>query len=153
MTEKELSTGNLKQEDALKFILGGNALFTVKNIQTEQRFTYKVLINSKDDQELRVYVMNGTDNTKNYWHFGFINFENGMPMFKVYSIHNRDKEYTKWFERLLRNLAIGLIMPQFEIWHEGRCGRCGRVLTVPESIMNGIGPECAFMGSRVNYGI
>lgn len=30
-----------------------------------------------------------------------------------------------------------------EIWHEGRCGRCGRKLTVPESIAAGIGPECA----------
>jgi hypothetical protein len=28
------------------------------------------------------------------------------------------------------------------IWHEGRCGRCGRRLTVPESIESGYGPEC-----------
>jgi len=28
-------------------------------------------------------------------------------------------------------------------YHEGRCGRCARRLTVPESIINGIGPECA----------
>ena len=27
-------------------------------------------------------------------------------------------------------------------WHEGRCGRCGRKLTVPESIEAGYGPEC-----------
>lgn len=30
-----------------------------------------------------------------------------------------------------------------EVWHEGRCGRCGRKLTVPESIAQGLGPECA----------
>ena len=30
-----------------------------------------------------------------------------------------------------------------EIWHEGVCGRCGRTLTVPESIESGIGPVCA----------
>lgn len=28
-------------------------------------------------------------------------------------------------------------------YHEGRCGKCARVLTVPESIINGIGPVCA----------
>lgn len=28
-------------------------------------------------------------------------------------------------------------------YHEGRCGRCARRLTVPESIINGLGPECA----------
>jgi hypothetical protein len=29
-----------------------------------------------------------------------------------------------------------------EIWHEGSCLRCGRKLTVPESIESGYGPEC-----------
>jgi hypothetical protein len=32
---------------------------------------------------------------------------------------------------------------KLEVWHEGRCGRCGRRLTVPESIESGLGPECA----------
>ena len=27
--------------------------------------------------------------------------------------------------------------------HSGSCGRCGRKLTVPESIDTGLGPECA----------
>jgi hypothetical protein len=27
--------------------------------------------------------------------------------------------------------------------HEGKCGRCGRLLTVPSSIESGIGPECS----------
>ena len=29
-----------------------------------------------------------------------------------------------------------------ELWHEGRCGKCGRVLTVPTSISTGFGPDC-----------
>lgn len=38
-----------------------------------------------------------------------------------------------------------------EIWHEGKCGRCGRQLTVPESIESGFGPECVKMiGSKFN---
>ena len=32
---------------------------------------------------------------------------------------------------------------QLEFWHAGRCGRCGRRLTVPASIASGFGPECA----------
>ena len=28
------------------------------------------------------------------------------------------------------------------VLHEGKCGRCGRKLTVPESIDTGLGPEC-----------
>ncbi len=30
----------------------------------------------------------------------------------------------------------------YKLVHEGRCGRCGRTLTVPESVTEGIGPEC-----------
>lgn len=40
-------------------------------------------------------------------------------------------------------LSTGRELPeQVEVWHEGRCGRCGRRLTVPESISTGFGPEC-----------
>lgn len=34
------------------------------------------------------------------------------------------------------------LMEQGEWWHEGVCGRCGRRLTVPESIEMGFGPDC-----------
>lgn len=27
-------------------------------------------------------------------------------------------------------------------WHQGYCGRCGKVLTVPKSIEQGFGPVC-----------
>jgi len=30
-----------------------------------------------------------------------------------------------------------------EVMHDGRCGRCGRPLTHPDSIQAGIGPVCA----------
>jgi hypothetical protein len=40
---------------------------------------------------------------------------------------------------------VGEVLPneQLEIWHEGRCARCNRRLTVPASIASGFGPECA----------
>lgn len=46
-----------------------------------------------------------------------------------------------WFWRFL---SSGRDFPEtFQFWHEGRCARCGRRLTVPESIATGWGPECA----------
>jgi len=33
--------------------------------------------------------------------------------------------------------------PSVQFWHEGRCGRCGRLLSNPDSIQRGLGPECA----------
>lgn len=34
-------------------------------------------------------------------------------------------------------------LAKVEVWHEGRCARCGRKLTVPTSVALGLGPECA----------
>jgi hypothetical protein len=42
------------------------------------------------------------------------------------------------FRHLPRALPAGV-----EVWHEGHCMRCGRALTVPESISTGLGPVCA----------
>jgi hypothetical protein len=39
-------------------------------------------------------------------------------------------------------LAIKVRMNAVEFWHEGKCGRCNRKLTVPSSIESGFGPEC-----------
>lgn len=44
-------------------------------------------------------------------------------------------------------LAAGEWPPSLLVWHEGRCGKCGRRLTTPESIETGIGPICAGRGS------
>ena len=48
------------------------------------------------------------------------------------------------FDFCFKALSAGS-MRGFEIWHEGKCGRCGRKLTVPESIACGFGPECIGM--------
>jgi len=47
-----------------------------------------------------------------------------------------------WFLDAMRcgRLVLGYSL---EVWHEGRCGRCSRKLTVPESIKSGYGSECA----------
>jgi len=57
-----------------------------------------------------------------------------------------------WSLRLLRRCLACVWTDQdisehgFELMHEGRCGRCGRPLTRPESIQSGIGPICATLG-------
>jgi hypothetical protein len=150
MEQDQIDKGNIRQEQALRFILGGNALFTLKSTKTGMRYTYKVLIDSRNEEQLKVFVLNGSDNTSNYRQIGYIVKDGNMPMFKDYSVHTRDMACKTAFDHVLLNLCIELYMPSLEIWHEGRCCRCGRVLTVPESIENGIGPECAFKDGRFN---
>lgn len=48
--------------------------------------------------------------------------------------------YWLWVNHLGPSKALPT---QVQFWHEGRCGHCGRRLTVPASIFTGFGPDCA----------
>jgi hypothetical protein len=55
-----------------------------------------------------------------------------------------DAPSAKAFAWLFPKLAAGAKLDDLvELYHEGRCGRCGRTLTVPESVATGFGPNCA----------
>ena len=46
------------------------------------------------------------------------------------------------FKYILEKLKSQTLVDFIEIWHQGLCGKCGRRLTVPQSILIGIGPDC-----------
>ena len=49
----------------------------------------------------------------------------------------------KAFSWVHARLSSNMNLPEsVVIHHENRCGRCGKRLTVPESIESGYGPEC-----------
>jgi hypothetical protein len=52
------------------------------------------------------------------------------------------------FDFVFSKLNSGTLSPLIEIWHQGRCGKCGKVLTVPKSIESGFGPECSKSRSK-----
>jgi len=54
------------------------------------------------------------------------------------------------FQYVFNKLIQGTLSEFIEIWHEGRCGKCGRQLTVPSSIESGIGPECSKMLAKTS---
>lgn len=136
-------------EEALNFIMSGNAYFTVVSKVTGQRFTFNVKrphgdkLQEKTDNGFRfVKMMTGRDNETSYTYIGTIN--NGgykhSPKGRV-SATSKGVVALSWVMRWLK--AGELKADQLEIWHEGKCGACGRRLTVPASISSGIGPECA----------
>lgn len=126
---------------AMHFMLGGNARLTFVSRKTGTRFTYRV--RASDDGQIHfVSLMNGPDNETAYAYFGYIRrgvYFHGGAKARV----SRDAPSAKAFEWVYHFLAKGEMKEDLEIWHEGRCGRCGRALTVPESIRTGFGPECA----------
>lgn len=52
-----------------------------------------------------------------------------------------DVRAVKWIAKHLAH-QVDVLLEKADWWHEGVCGRCGRRLTVPESIDTGFGPEC-----------
>jgi hypothetical protein len=121
------------------FVLAGNAIFTLSNPNTGGRFTYRVRASKRDPSLRLVSVLTGPDNSSDYTYLGLVNGEGRFFHGKKSTIAS-DAPSVKafaWFWNHVENPAPAIVQ------HEGRCGRCNRKLTVPESIATGLGPECA----------
>jgi hypothetical protein len=136
----------------VEFVLGGNATFTLVSKATGVRFTFRANKAKNADSDLWfVSTLTGADNENSYAYTGIIRraFKTGALYFKRTdkSVIGEDAASFKalaWFMRqTFENGALAAALDKMEFWHEGRCGCCGRKLTVPESIANGIGPECS----------
>lgn len=127
--------------DALAFITGGKACFTLRSTKTGVRYTYKVTENEKGGWF--VSLLDGPDNYLNYRYLGFIGQSDRRFRTTAKSTFPAASKPVRAFEWTWVRLAAGRSHEGVEIYHEGKCGRCGRKLTVPESIESGFGPECA----------
>lgn len=129
----------MENQAALKLLQAGKAIMTFKSKRTNKHFTFKL---TKVPDRVNVFfcsVLNGSDNYINYKYFGVI--ENLAFRQTARSKIGSDATCVKAFVYTLRHLVSG-DLSEVEIYHEGKCCRCGRRLTTPESIERGIGPEC-----------
>jgi hypothetical protein len=126
--------------DALEFVFGGRARFTLVSKATGNRKTFKVTQAKDSDDMFFASLLTGSDNEADYSYLGFIKRpavgliagSKGRPTNVAY----------KALDWTLRHLDAGDMPEQLEFWHEGRCARCSRALTDPASIERGFGPEC-----------
>lgn len=153
-----MESGKLIQIEALDFITAGHATFTIKNVITGNRFTYKVQKPRQNTPEnaslLFVSVLRGTNNETNYSYIGTINIQNGLWQFKYgkkAKISFNVPSVYGFYRIFNQILALRNVDARLEVWHDGHCCRCGRILTVPESIETGIGPECARIKTKHNH--
>lgn len=130
----------LDSGDVYRFVMAGDARFTIVSKVTGTRFTYR--IRAKDDGAIHfVSVLTGPDNDSSYKYLGWIRngeFVHGARRSSISPDAPSAKAF-RWFWSRIDRLPEHLV----EVYHMGRCGRCARALTVPESIRSGIGPECA----------
>ncbi len=127
----------LKNKDALKFIFAGNSTVTFRNVDSGNRFTFKVK-KSKNNDTYFVSVLSGPEN---WTYLGTMC--DGKYKHGIKSTLREGVQCEKVFVYILNKLKTESLPECIEIWHKGKCGKCGRTLTTPESIKNGLGPECS----------
>jgi hypothetical protein len=126
---------------ARAYMLAGAARVTLVSVKTGTRFTYRIAV--KDEGRVAfVGALVGADNERDFAFLGTI-FDGARFAHGRKSRIGADAPSVKAFAWAWAALSAGRVPETLEIWHEGRCGRCGRALTVPGSIASGIGPECA----------
>ena len=142
--------------DIRRFVTAGNATFTLSSRRTGARYTYNVWqIEHKTDTKKRyekwiVKLLTGPDNTSNYSYIGMIDNEGVQKdEFKTTKASKltMDSKPVRAFVFLCQKVIKKGQTPasvDLEFRHMGKCGRCNRPLTVPESCDRGIGPECAY---------
>lgn len=135
---------------ALRYMTAGHARVTLRSQRTGTRYTYRLAFakdratGKPDPSTIFVSVLNGPDNTADYKWFAnlkgsrlFIGRKNPKP-----GDLTSETPSVKAFNWAWSRLIADMIPEQLDVWHEGSCGRCGRDLTVPESVESGFGPEC-----------
>ena len=146
MAENILAT----PEAALEFIFGGTALFTMTSGKTGNHFTFKMRRGRGDNAPWFANVLTGSpDNWQDFDFIGFVKLsEDGEKTCLMAGRKGKpDAPSFKALSWALAHLHRGEMPEALTIQHEGRCCRCNRTLTHPDSIESGIGPECAKQGA------
>jgi hypothetical protein len=141
-----------------KFVTAGKAIFTVEvpsdyaATHGKPHYTYKVSLKPAKGSYPDMFfvsVLTGPDNNSNYSYLGILNPQTGSVRITAKSKFAADsftvRLLNRVFARLWSDDAASIAAAGFNLHHEGRCGRCGRRLTVPASIETGLGPECSGM--------
>lgn len=141
-TDDYVGRGRIADLNGMRtYALAGNSTFTLQGAR--ERFTYRVKKVPEGDGVFFVSVLSGPDNESAYQYAGLIRGETfgRTAKSRITSEAPSLRAFSWWWSNLAAGRGDRVSRVQF--WHEGRCGRCGRTLTVPSSVARGIGPECA----------
>jgi hypothetical protein len=145
-----------------EIITAGKCVFTVEvppsfgltmENPPKPHYTYRVKLKKGDpdgkwkNDAYFVGLLTGPDNTRDFTYLGKLIPETGEVRLTSGSKYTDEtwpvRIVRKVLARIYANDTDAISAAGWELHHEGRCCRCGRTLTVPESVESGIGPECA----------
>ena len=121
------------------FVFAGNAIFTLTSGATGASLTFRLKAVDARPGAFFASLLTGPDNLSDYTYIGMV--EAGR-LRATRGTRNADAAPFKALDWFLRHLDDERV----EFRRSGRCCRCARVLTTPQSIDDGIGPECAQKG-------
>jgi hypothetical protein len=139
--ETAIASAPVKAENLKAFSFAGNATATFVSNATGKRFTFKVR-QPKPEMPHFVSLLSGPNNENDFSFLGSV-FASGEYRHGSRSSVSPSAPSAIAAKWVVERVVKGLPLNGCEVYHEGRCGKCNRKLTVPESIETGIGPECA----------
>lgn len=134
-------------EYTTELIATHNGRITLHNPATGNHRTFQIRTIPEDSTfapgKRVVELLTGPDNESNYRGFGFVDVRVGgfVEIHLWRKATEADANFKAFADMLLRPVAYAA--RGIEYLFEGRCRRCNRALTTPESIKRGIGPVCA----------
>jgi len=146
----------LPSDRVIDFLLAGKSIITVKSLgprkpNMPERVTYKISckrgVKPEEADIWFINVLTGPNNNSHYKYMGFIKYmpENNLIEYRrgnTSSIGEDAPSNIIW-SFVFKMFAKRQTSPLLEVWHSGRCCRCGLRLTDPDSIALGLGPHCA----------
>jgi uncharacterized protein DUF6011 len=127
---------------SFKFLVSGRAHATFVSQRTGARYTYRVVLPRGEGPEATVRFVSVLTAPDTYVFIGTCILRQDRFAHSVKSAIGGQAPSVRAFAWVWSHLAAGRTPPGAEVWHEGRCGRCGRRLTDPASIASGLGPIC-----------
>ena len=120
------------------FVTAGRATFTL--VGRETRYTYRVSAPREDHGNAHTRFVSLLTAPDQYTYVGMLS-EDGIRLTRK-STYLHTSLPVRAFDWFWRRARVAAPTPGLEFWHAGRCARCGRELTDPESIARGFGPHC-----------
>lgn len=120
------------------YILAGNSHFLLINTKSEKQDIFRV---KRSKWENRSWTVSNQSFQKlgviKYEQDDLFVFEGFNPSFSTFHLERINMFWNFWLWAMK-----GKHSPLIELRYDGRCGRCQRELTHPESLPIGIGPDC-----------
>ncbi len=135
----------LNEHNLLEYIMAGNATITVLSDSTGARYTYHIAAAPYDKSFKHkcwfVKLLVGADNESDYVYIGCLRDDYRFYNTPASKLSAESKPVVA-FRYVTTCAQRHKIHSKLHVYRPNKCGRCGRTLTTPESIVSGFGPEC-----------